>query len=190
MAKDTKAAEKNSKITPDWEQVLYTPERVQKFIKGEITGQQLHAISGPEMLQMALIGFQLYEAGKFEEARVLFEGLIQLDPNESYYPTALGAVYLAMDELEAAERCFNEAIRLNPKEIASFVNRGEVHLRNGRVIEAAQDFKTAVELDPKGKEPLTARARLLAAAALETIEAARAEAGGDKDKTQAAQKRK
>jgi tetratricopeptide (TPR) repeat protein len=176
MARDPKAAEKNSKVTPDWEKVLYTPERVQKYLEGQLTGQQLHAVTGPEMLQMALIGFQMYEAGKFEESRVLFEGLIQLDPNESYYPTALGAVYLAMDELDAAEGCFDRAIKLNPKELASFVNRGEVHLRNGKVMEAAQDFKAAVDLDPKGKEPLTARARLLAAAALETIEQARAEA--------------
>ncbi len=163
-------AQESAQVTPDWEKVIYTPERVGKYIKGEITGAQLHALTGPEMLQMALIGFQMYEQGKYEEARVLFDGLCMLDPKESYYPTALGAVYLATDELDYAESCFNRAIKLNPNEIASYVNRGEVYLRKGKVLEAAQDFKRAVDLDPEGKDPLTQRARVLAAAALEMIE--------------------
>jgi hypothetical protein len=39
------------------------------------------------------------------------------------------------------------------------------------VLEAAQDFMRAVELDPETKDPLTMRAKVLAAAALEAIEA-------------------
>ena len=70
---------------------------------------------------------------------------------------------------------FLRALKANPNEIASYVNRGEVFLRQGKVLEAAQDFKKAVDLDPQGKDPLTQRARVLAAAALETIEAAQEE---------------
>lgn len=159
-------------VTKDWEKILYTPERVDKWIKGELTMQELHAISGPEMLEMAIVGFSMYEQGKYDEAAVIFQGLNALDPYESYYLTALGAVYLAQEDLEYAMKCFNQAIKLNDKEIASYVNRGEVYLRQGKVLEAAEDFKRAVDLDPEGKDPLTHRARLLAAAALETIEAA------------------
>ncbi|MBK7860048.1 MAG: tetratricopeptide repeat protein [Archangiaceae bacterium] len=134
--------------------------------------KDLHAISGPEMLEMAIIGFQMYEQGKYEEARVIFEGLTSLDPKESYYVTALGAVHLARENLDTAMNCFNRAISLNEREIASYVNRGEVYLRLGKVMEAAQDFKRAVDLDPTGKDPLVHRARVLAAAALEAIETA------------------
>ena len=158
-------------VTPNWEKILYAPERVEKWLKGEMTMRQLHAISGPEMLEMAIVGFSMYEQGKYDEAAVIFQGLNALDPYESYYLTALGAVYLAQEDLEYAMKCFNQAIKLNEKEIASYVNRGEVYLRQGKVLEAAQDFKKAVDLDPEGKDPLTHRARLLAAAALETIEA-------------------
>jgi tetratricopeptide (TPR) repeat protein len=146
-----------------------------------MTLRELNAVTGPEMLQLALIGFRFYEEGKYEEAKTIFHGLVTLDPKESYYHSALGAVYLALDDLEQAERFCNQAIGLNSKEIASYVNRGEVFLRKGMVLEAAQDFKKAVDLDPQGKDPLTSRARVLAAAALETIEQAQAEAaGGDK----------
>ena len=45
--------------TPNWEKLLYTPERKEAFQKGEMNLRDYHAISGPEMLQMALIGFRL-----------------------------------------------------------------------------------------------------------------------------------
>ncbi len=165
----------DKKVTENWEQILYSPERIQKFVKGEINMQQLAAFNGPEMLQMAVIGFRMYEQGRYNEAKTVFQGLVSLDPKEAYYLTALGAVYLAEDDLDEAKRLFDEAIKQNDKEIASFVNRGEVYLRQGKIMEAAQDFMRAVELDPTAKDPLTQRAKLLAAAALESIESAQKE---------------
>jgi len=162
--------------TEHWEQVLYAPERVEKWLRGEITLQELSAISGPEMLEMAVIGFSMYEQGKYDQAKVVFTGLCALDPKEGYYRTALGAVYLAQDDLEMAEAALTDAIKLNDKEIASYVNRGEVYLRKGKILEAAHDFKKAVDLDPMNKDPLSARARLLAAAAVETLRNAQKEA--------------
>lgn len=158
--------------TPGWEKLLYSEERKAKLAKGEITLRDYHAISGPEMLQMALIGFRMYEQGKYTEAKTIFSGLIQLEPTEAYYYTALGAVHLAEEDLELARRAFDMAIVLNPKEVAPFVNRGEVNLRDGKILEAAEDFAKAVQLDPKFEDPLTQRARVLAAAALEMIESA------------------
>jgi tetratricopeptide (TPR) repeat protein len=162
--------------TENWDQILYAPERVEKWLRGEITLQELSAISGPEMLEMAVIGFSMYEQGKYDQAKVVFTGLCALDPKEGYYRTALGAVYLAQDDLEMAEQALTDAIKLNDKEIASYVNRGEVYLRKGKILEAAQDFKKAVDLDPMNKDPLSARARLLAAAAVETLRNAQKEA--------------
>jgi tetratricopeptide (TPR) repeat protein len=174
MANDNNKTEK-PEVTPNYQQILYTPQRVEKWLKGEINLQQLTAISGPEMLQMAIIGFSMYEQGRYNEAKMIFQGLVSLDPKESYFLTALGAVHLAEDDLEGAKKYLDASIKVNPKEIAAFVNRGEVNLRQGNVLEAAQDFTKAVELDPQGKDPLTTRAKVLAAAALETIEAAQKE---------------
>jgi tetratricopeptide (TPR) repeat protein len=159
--------------TAGWENELFTPERIEKWMQGEITLQELNAISAPEMLEIAVIGFAMYEQGRYDEAKVVFQGLCSLDPNEGYYQTALGAVYLAQEQLDSAEVCFNRAIELNGQEISSYVNRGEVYLRQGKVVEAAHDFKRAVDLDPENKNPLSQRARLLAAAALATIEQAK-----------------
>ncbi|MGQ0506412.1 MAG: tetratricopeptide repeat protein [Myxococcaceae bacterium] len=174
----SKAPEKPSQqVTPNWEETLYAPERVSKWMRGEMTLQELNAVSGPEMMEMAVTGFSMYEQGRYEDAKVIFQGLCQLDPNEGYYRTALGAVHLAQEDLEMAEKLFNFALQLNPKEIASYVNRGEVYLRQGKILEAAQDFKRAVELDPENQDPLSQRARVLASAALETLETARKSTG-------------
>ncbi|MBL9037387.1 MAG: hypothetical protein JNG84_02625, partial [Archangium sp.] len=86
-------------ITPGWEKQLYTPERMKQWFDGDISFQELNKISGPEMLQMAIFGFQQYEQGKYTEAQTLFEALTDLDDKEPYYLIALGAVYLAQDEL-------------------------------------------------------------------------------------------
>ncbi|HYI00114.1 tetratricopeptide repeat protein [Hyalangium sp.] len=128
--------------------------------------------TGPELLERAMEGFELYEQGDYASARDIFEELSEKDPAEAYYRTALGAIFLAEDELDAALESFNQALTLNAKDSAALVNRGEVHLRLGNIVEAAQDFARAVDLDPENKDPLTMRARLLAAAALETVEAA------------------
>ncbi|MFL5320160.1 MAG: tetratricopeptide repeat protein [Myxococcaceae bacterium] len=154
---------------------LHTPERVDKYLRGEMTLAELNGISGPEMLEMAVVAFQMYEQGKYEEAKVIFQGLASLEPREAYFATALGAVHLAQENLDDAERYFNVAITLNPQELSSYVNRGEVYLRKGKIIEAAEDFKKVLELDPEQKDPLTARARVLAMAAYETMKAAKEE---------------
>jgi tetratricopeptide (TPR) repeat protein len=161
-------------------------ELMQKFSEGKVTLQELQGITAQEMLAMALMGYQLYEQGRYDKAQIIFEGLIALDPRESYYYTALGAVYLAGDNLPMAQKLLSAAIRTNPHDLAAHVNRGEVHLRQGQVLEAAQDFKRAVELDPQQKDPISQRARLLATATLETIRAAQRKSGrGTKSNPQA-----
>ena len=160
----------------DYIRALYSEERVARWIRGEISLQELMAVSGPEMLKMAQIGFRMYEIGRYEEAENIFRGLGTLDPKQSYYQTALGAVFLARDDLPNAEAALTKAIALNPTEIASYVNRGEVFLRQGKTKEAIADLKKAVALDKAGTDPLAKRARVLAEAAQQSLSPKSAEA--------------
>ncbi|WNG35207.1 tetratricopeptide repeat protein [Archangium minus] len=133
--------------------------------KATASTQDARPLSGPEMIERAMKGFQAYEQGRYEEARAVFVELAACDPSEGYYRTALGAICLAVDELDDALIHFNEALRLNPTDCPALVNRGEVHLRLGSLLEAAEDFSRVVALDPENKDPLSERARLLAEAA-------------------------
>ncbi len=152
----------------------YSPERLKRFLDGEITAKDLHQLNSMQLLKMAMRGFQQYEQGRYPEAQAIFEMLVDVEPAEPYYRIALGSVFMAQEDLDRAEFCFNEAIRLKTTEVSAYVNRGEVFLRKGKVLEAAYDFKKAVELDPQGKDPLTQRARLLARAALDMLKKVKA----------------
>ncbi|MFP2908115.1 tetratricopeptide repeat protein [Pyxidicoccus sp. 3LFB2] len=140
--------------------------------KATVPSDDVKPLSGPEMLERATDGFDLFQDGRFQESLAIFERLAAMDPDEAYFQTALGACHLALENLDGAEAYFNRAIELDPTDITPFVNRGEVHLRQGKVMEAARDFNHAVSLDPEGKDPLSSRARMLAAAALESAEEA------------------
>ncbi|MCP3141407.1 tetratricopeptide repeat protein [Pyxidicoccus xibeiensis] len=150
--------------------------------KATVPSDDVKPLSGPEMLERATEGFNLFQDGHFQQSLAIFERLASMDPAEAYFQTALGACHLALEDLDQAEAYFNRAIELDPTDITPFVNRGEVHLRQGKVMEAARDFNHAVSLDPEGKDPLSARARMLAAAALESVEEAQgapeSDAGG------------
>ncbi|QSQ16754.1 tetratricopeptide repeat protein [Myxococcus landrumensis] len=140
--------------------------------KAPVSDNDGKPLSGPELLERATQGFDLFQDGRFQESLAIFEQLASMDASEAYFQTALGACHLALENLDQAEAHFNRAIELDPSDLTPFVNRGEVHLRQGKVMEAAQDFNHAVSLDPEGKDPLSARARMLAAAALESVEEA------------------
>ena len=133
--------------------------------------------SKPDLLVNAMQAFLLYEQGRYDEARVLFEELAERDSSEGYYRTALGAISLALDSFDKALDYFNDALRLNPSDTAALINRGEVHLRLGNTMEAAQDFARVVELDPENQDPLTERARVLADAALQSAEESQRDLG-------------
>lgn len=163
-------ASKAGAAEPEWKKALYSPERVTQFVKGEMTLQELHGITGPEMMQMAVQGFTLYENGRYKDAKVVFEGLSSLDPKEAYYLTALGAVCLAENDVDGALVALDAALKLDKKDLAAFVNRGEALLRKGDIAKAAHDFKSAIDLDPKGEDPLTRRAKILAMAVYRSIE--------------------
>ncbi|OJH39338.1 tetratricopeptide repeat protein [Cystobacter ferrugineus] len=131
----------------------------------------------PDLLVNAMQAFLLYEQGRYDEARVLFEELAERDASEGYYRTALGAISLAMDGFDKALEYFNQALQLNPEDTAALINRGEVHLRLGNTLEAARDFSRVVELDPDNEDPLTERARVLADAAWQSAEDAQRDLG-------------
>jgi Flp pilus assembly protein TadD len=160
---------------------LYTPERVERWIKGEITMQELDGFSGQDIIEFAEIGHAQYENGRYDEARVIFTGLIALVPQEPYFRTALGCVFMAQENLERAEEMFSEAVGLKADDLSALVNRGEARLRQGKLEEAALDFKAVVDFDPKRKSPFTLRAQALAAAAVETLEAADGSSDNDID---------
>ncbi|MHB8877165.1 MAG: tetratricopeptide repeat protein [Myxococcaceae bacterium] len=108
----------------------------------------------------ALFGHQLFEMGRLEEARVVFEGLVGTEPKDAFPYTMLGTIYLALGDQARALALFEAALQIDTDEIAALVYRGEIRLNQGKLKPAMVDLNRAVQLG-LGDDPFVDRARRL-----------------------------
>ncbi len=150
-------------------------EAVKGFLLGDITLAQLEGLSAEELYQVADMGYNLMEEGKLEDARKIFEGLYCYNPFDSYFHSALGAIYQRQGQLESSFDHYLSSVELYDEDIQTWTNLGEVALELSTVLaqsgdndRAAEMFVTAadaltraVELDPNDEHPAGTRARVL-----------------------------
>lgn len=144
------------------DQNLESPEQsVQKWLRGEITAQQLFALNDDVMQALAEHGYLLYEQGKYRTAAVVFEALSSIDNANPDYQKLLGSIYQIEGQWDAAYYRYSLALRAEPDDIPLLVNRGEVLLKLGRNKEASDDLRGAIDRDYEGTDPAARRARVL-----------------------------
>jgi predicted Zn-dependent protease len=80
----------------------------------------------------------------------LFEGLLDIYPDNLYYRDAVSALYLALGKFEEAVRQASLVIDVDPNYINAFVRRCEGYLRMGMSREAEQDLERLRELEADG----------------------------------------
>ncbi len=149
----------------------YTPENLEKFILGDITWAQLQGMTMDEAYNIAEYAYGLYQEGKYHDARTVFEGLVICNPYDAYFHNMLGAVYQQLDMKDEAAEEYTLAIELDSDNLHARVNRGELLLQNGEFDRALDDLKKAIELDPDGRDAAGVRARALAMATANAMEA-------------------
>jgi tetratricopeptide (TPR) repeat protein len=124
--------------------------RLQKLVlqwsQGRVTLKQIVGLSEEELYAISSQGYFLFLQGKTEASRVVFEGLVAIDPKNAYYYRALGAIYWRLKEPHKALKQFTYAIRVAPNEISSYVNRAEVYVAQKQFKPARDDLATAVKL--------------------------------------------
>lgn len=149
--------------------VAFDRNRLEAFVMGRITLGEMEGVQKDTQYEMAKKGFKMIAEGKLDLARAIFKGLIALDPFDSYFHMAFGAVEQRSGNYEDAEAAYTRALKFNAFNTTALANRGEVRFQMGKVLEAAQDIKEAIEKDPQGKDPATLRARVLSMAIAEVI---------------------
>jgi len=126
-----------------------------------------------EAKAIAEIGCDLAAAGRLEEARVLFEGLVEMNPQDAAARAALGTVYQKQGRLQDALAEYTAAIQMDEAQPIALSNRGELRLRrNDRG--GVEDLVAATESDPNGSTIGGRRAKSLLGA-MAQIAAARGE---------------
>lgn len=106
------------------------------------------------------LGHEAFEAGRAEEARVVFASLVALGRRDPFAHTMLGTILLGAHALDQALVQFEAALEIDPEDLAALVYRAEIHLSTRKRSRAVEDLKRALKLGP-ASDPFVARARKL-----------------------------
>ena len=144
------------------------------------TGQETLGISDQEFQEMGEVGAIYYRQGNLEKARAIFEGLVEINPDNANAQSALGALLTRTKEYDAALPHLTRAIELDSGQIAPYVNRAEIYIRQQQATEAVADLKRAIALDPEEANPAAHRARAMVLGINEALKTTGAKQTGNK----------
>lgn len=118
---------------------------VEKWSQGQVSLRQIVGLNANELHAIASQGYLLFMQGKTESARIIFEGLVAVEPRNAYYYRALGAIYWRLRDPQKAIKQFTYAIRVAPKDVQSYINRAEVYVAERKLAEAKSDLRFALD---------------------------------------------
>ena len=127
----------------------------EQWSQGRVSLQEIMGLNSEELYAISSQGYTFFLQGKIQPARVIFEGLVAIDPKNSYYYRALGVIYWREQEPQKALKQFTYAIRVAPGEVASYINRAEVFVASKQFDDARSDLEYAL----KNAQPDDALAR-------------------------------
>ena len=90
----------------------------------------------------------LLNEGKLEEAKILFQNILQLQPSHYRAHTNIGAILLKLGKLDEAEVSFKKAIEFKPEFAIAHYNLGVTQEKLSRFNEAEISYKKAIEFKP------------------------------------------
>lgn len=107
-----------------------------------------NGLEAAELLQKALANFNRGKFSEPEEAMVLLNRSIALDPfnDKSYALRAMA--YRQQNEIDKAISDSNKAIELNPRNVRAYTFRGFIYRNMGNFRQALKDCNTAIRLNP------------------------------------------
>jgi tetratricopeptide (TPR) repeat protein len=93
-----------------------------------------------EIYLLAERGYAFYLQGCYDEAAVIFEGVLAIEPRNAYCRTALSAVCLSMGDAQRAARELTALLEQNPADYDARARRCEAFCDLGRWNDARQDL--------------------------------------------------
>ena len=124
------------------------PDREQPVPTGEIRDSEDRKSFDPEAVALCDRGEERYDADNFEEALVLFDRAIEIEPK--YHPAwnAKGNALRELGRYYEAIECCDRAIEIKPNYHNAWNNKG-IALKNlGRYAEAIECYDRAIEIKP------------------------------------------
>ena len=84
--------------------------------------------------------------GRFEEAKVAYDKIIALEPDNSQAHNKLGVVLHELNKLDGAAESYKQAIALDPNNAEAHFNWGNTLYKLGRLEEAEESYSKAIAL--------------------------------------------
>jgi Flp pilus assembly protein TadD len=147
--------------------------KLKSYVRGDLTWSQVEGMTWETAKAIAQVGCDLATAGRLEEARILFEGLVAGNPSDSASRAALGTLYQKLNRVDEALTEYSAALEHDAKNPVALANRGELRLRAGD-LNGFTDLAHAVEADPHGETAAGRRAKgVVKAITLTAVQVAR-----------------
>src|SRR5262245_33801301 len=86
-------------------------------------------------------GHALFLQGRYEEATIIFEGLMAMDPANVYCANALSALYIRHGQVARAVELLDGIVEIYPNDGDTRARRCEALLLIGRVADARKDWE-------------------------------------------------
>ena len=97
-------------------------------------------------------GEAAYHAGKYSDARTIFEGYVGAHPKHAFGHYMLGLSSWKANDLIGAEKAFKDALAIDPKHVKSLVNLSRVLIEGKKYDDAVDMLTKAGDLDPKSSD--------------------------------------
>jgi predicted Zn-dependent protease len=104
--------------------------------------------------------YRLYKRGKYEDSKMIAQGLFQLDPTRAYPHFVLGDIELKASNLEGALDHFEKTLELAPESSMARVKIAEVSLRLDDKTRARTLLQEVVD-NPKASQAQSRRAKAM-----------------------------
>ncbi len=150
-----------ARIAPPKDDIERPRQAVKKWARGKATLGELKGYTADELYAISQHGYTLFLNGKLGDARVVFEGLVALEPRNDYFYRALGVIYYSQGDPDRALRQFTHAITVAPRTANGYVNRAEVHIAKRDFESARSDLSRAIQVGWSQNEPIVRKASAL-----------------------------
>lgn len=107
-------------------------------------------VSQDEIIFLMEAGFIYRDAGKYQEARDVFRGVMALRPDSEIPQVAIGTTLFVEGKLDDAIETYRAALEKQPESAYAYAHLGEALFMKKEFDTARENLNRAIELDPDG----------------------------------------